>query len=153
MCNRVVQDEASLLGRVPDCFKTQEMCDETVRSEPYMLGHVPDHFKTQEMCEKAFEKDPRSLKHVPDWFVMDQMICQVMKQISGRHCLLENIIKWHEGYKKREAQKAQIKGEIIWHPSRWWMFLKTRKKRQKKIVEVTDSCFNKLCGMLRLRIY
>ena len=43
-----------------------------------------------------------------------------MKQISGRHCLFEDIIKWHEGYKKREAQKAQIKEEIAWHPSRSW---------------------------------
>ena len=111
MCNRVVQNEASLLGRVPDRFKTQEMCDETVRREPYTLGHVPDHLKTQEMCEKAFEKDLRSLKHVPDWFVTDQIICQVMKQISGRHCM--RVIK-NERLKKHKLKKSG------WHPSRSW---------------------------------
>ena len=31
--------------------------------------------------------------------------------------------KWYDGYKKREAQKAQIKKELMrvaWHPSRYW---------------------------------
>ena len=31
--------------------------------------------------------------------------------------------KWYDGYKKRKAQKASIKEELMpitWHPSRWW---------------------------------
>ena len=34
-----------------------------------------------------------------------------------------NIFEWHEGYKKRKAQKASINKEllpIVWRPSRWW---------------------------------
>ena len=32
---------------------------------------------------------------------------------------------------------------IAWHPSRWWNWCMTKdeKKRDRKIVEVTDSCF------------
>ena len=33
------------------------------------------------------------------------------------------VIEWYDGYKKRKAQKAQIKKDLIpiaWHPSRWW---------------------------------
>ena len=31
-------------------------------------------------------------------------------------------IEWYDGYKKRKAQKAKIKEELLpipWHPSRW----------------------------------
>ena len=31
--------------------------------------------------------------------------------------------KWYDGYKKRKAQKAKIKEELLpitWHPSRYW---------------------------------
>ena len=113
MCNGLVEDQASLLGRVPDCLKTQKMCDKAMCQELYMLWHVPDHFKTHEMCEKAFEKNLRPLKYVPDWFVTDQKIYKVIKYITGRYCLFEDIIKWHEGYKKLQAQKAQIKEELL----------------------------------------
>ena len=100
MCNGVVKAGADFLGRVPDRLKTQIMCDEAVRRTLYTLGHVPDHFKTQEMCEKAFEKYLCSLKYVPDWLVTAQKICQVMKHISGRHCLFEDIIKWYDDCEK-----------------------------------------------------
>ena len=33
------------------------------------------------------------------------------------------VIEWYDGYKKRKAQKAQIKKDLIpiaSHPSRWW---------------------------------
>ena len=44
------------------------------------------------------------------------------------------------------AQKASIKEElapIAWPPSRWWDWCvpEDEKKRGRKIVEVTDSCF------------
>ena len=91
MCNGLGM--AGYLGHVSDLIKTKEMCNEAVRRVPDALGHVPDHFKTGKMCEKAFEKDLRLLKYVPDWLVTDQKKCQVMKHISGRHCLFEDIIK------------------------------------------------------------
>ena len=31
--------------------------------------------------------------------------------------------KWYDGYKKRKAQKASIKEDLMpiaWHPLRWW---------------------------------
>ena len=45
-------------------------------------------------------------------------------------------MEWYEGYKKRKAQKAKIKEELIpiaWHPSRWWDWCMSEdeKKRQK----------------------
>ena len=127
MCNGAVKDEVSYLVCVPDHLKTQEMCNEAVRREAYTLGYVPDHLKTEKMREKAVEKDPWSLEYVPDWFLTHQKILQVMKLIIGRRCMFphndDDLIKWYEGYKKRKAQKAQIKDELMpitWHPSRWW---------------------------------
>ena len=38
------------------------------------------------------------------------------------HCV-DKLIEWRNGYKKRKAQKAEIKEELMpiaWHPSRWW---------------------------------
>ena len=35
----------------------------------------------------------------------------------------EEFFEWCEGYKKRKAQKSQIKEELLpiaWHPSRYW---------------------------------
>ena len=35
----------------------------------------------------------------------------------------EKLIEWYDGYKKRKAQKASIKEELMpiaWHPSRYW---------------------------------
>ena len=35
----------------------------------------------------------------------------------------DNFFKWYDGYKKRKAQKASIKEELMpiaWHPSRYW---------------------------------
>ena len=35
----------------------------------------------------------------------------------------DNFFKWYDGYKKRKAQKASRKEELLsitWHPSRWW---------------------------------
>ena len=123
MCNETVKDDSSFLASVPDRLKSQEMCNEAVRRETFTLEDVPDHLKTEKMSEKAFQKDLRSLKYVPDWFVTDQKIWQALRFLIGRYCLLDDLIKWYEGYKKRKAQKASIKEELIpiaWHPSRWW---------------------------------
>ena len=65
------------------------------------------------MCDKAFENNPRSLNYVPDWFVTHQKILWVMKRITGRRCLFEDITEWYEGYQKRKAQKTSIKEELF----------------------------------------
>ena len=140
MRNEAVKDEASFLRSVSDRLKTQEMCNEAVRREPYTLRYVPDHFKRQKMCEKTVEKDPWSLKYVPGWFLTHQKILRVMKLIIGRRCMFphnyDRLIKWYDSYKKRKAQKAQIKEELMpiaWHPSRLW-YVRGQKKRDRKIV-------------------
>ena len=65
------------------------------------------------MCEKAVKDDPSSLQHVPDWFVTQQQLDVCFDDVE--------LIEWYEGYKKRKAQKAQIKKELMRvasHPSR-----------------------------------
>ena len=104
------------------------MCERTVENESYNLKFVPDHFKTQEMCEKAVRDDPSSLQYVPDWFVTRDMV--YMWYDDSEYCDdddddddEDNFFKWYDGYKKRKAQKASIKEELMpiaWHPSRWW---------------------------------
>ena len=47
-----------------------------------------------------------------------------------------NFFKWYDGYKKRKAQKAPIKEELLpiaWHLLRWWAWCisKDEKERQK----------------------
>ena len=44
---------------IPNRFKTQK-----VVCSPSMLGYIPDQYKTHEMCNKAVEKDPSSLELV-----------------------------------------------------------------------------------------
>ena len=59
--------------------------------------------------------------YVPDYFVTQQLL----RQFDGDD---DNFFRWHgfrwyKGYKKRKAQKASIKEELMpiaWHPSRWW---------------------------------
>ena len=71
-----------------------------------MLDNVSDHFKIQEMCEKAVELDHLSLIYAPDWFVTQQKIGP-----RDEYCNNE-IIKSHNGYQKRKAEKEQIKKRI-----------------------------------------
>ena len=63
------------------------------------------------------------------------LVCNVSKNIeghetkknTGRCCVFLNnndrLIKWHNDYQERKAQKAKIKEELLpiaWHQSRWW---------------------------------
>ena len=59
------------------------------------------------MCNKTFELDPWLLNYVSDWFVTQQQI-----EPWDEYCN-DDIIKWHNDYKKREAQKAQIEKELM----------------------------------------
>ena len=98
-------------------------CDEAVRMDPWLLKYVPDQYKTQEMCVKAVRDDPSSLGYVPDWFVTRERIC-MWYDVSDHYADDEdNSFKWYDGYKRRKAQKASIKEELMsiaWYPSRWW---------------------------------
>ena len=98
------------------CIKARD-----VDIEPWFLRVVPDCFKTREMCEKAVKKCLYLLKYVPDWFVTHQQIKKWHD--NDDYCNYDKLTEWYEGYKKRKAQKAQIKKELLpiaWHLSRYW---------------------------------
>ena len=140
ICIKVVRKKPWMLEAVPDYFKTREMCNDVVEKVPWALRYVPDCFKTQEMCAIMLLKKNHArwcmsltvLKHkkcvmmqwrkdfflrdVPDWFVT-----QLQLKIIQYDWYNNDLIEWDEGYKKRKAQKAKIKEELMpitWHPSR-----------------------------------
>ena len=44
------------------------------------------------------------------------------------------LIRWRNEYKKRNAQKAQIKKELLliaWHPSSWWDWCVSEDKKKE----------------------
>ena len=67
--------------------------------------------------------DPWQLYDVPDWFVVLEEMWYEDFDDDGDDDDDDDdeIIKWYDGYKKRKAQKAQIKEELLpnaWHPAR-----------------------------------
>ena len=112
MCEKAVEDEPDTLKFVPDDFKTQRMCERAVEDEPETLEFVPDHIKAQEMCDKAVEEDPCALEFVPDWFVTHQQV-KIWHYNDDYDDDDDEIIEWYNGYKKRKAQKAKIKEELL----------------------------------------
>ena len=131
MCIKAVKEDPWQLHYVPDQYKTQEMCNEAVCKEPYMLYYVPDQYKAQEICDAAVHRKLWLLEYVTDWFVTQQQL-----KLWDDHCDDGVIIKWHNGYQKRKAQKIQTEKEVMiiaWHhhDGGIGVFLKTRKKRQK----------------------
>ena len=100
-----------------------------VRPAAFFL--IPDHFKTQDMCIRAVEVDPWQLYHVADWYVVSQEMWYEDFDDD------EEIIEWHDGYKKQKAYKAKMKEGLLpfaWHPSRWWdwcVFEDEKKEREK----------------------
>ena len=123
------------LGYVPDHLKTQAMCEKAFENDSYTLKYVPDHLKTQEVCNKTLHERLWLLEYVPDWFVTQKQIDIWCDDDYWYHD--DEIIKWCNGYKKRKAQKAKIKEELMpisWHPDRaidwcmsedekgWWDF-------------------------------
>ena len=124
ICNEVVCREPWALKFVPENLQTQEMCKRVVEENPRLLKYVPDRFKTKEICDKTVSHDPSSLQYVPDYFVTQQQV----KLRNGR------LIKWYNGYQKRQVQKAQIKKELIpiaWHPSRYWGWCISEAKKRE----------------------
>ena len=90
---------------------------------------IPDHFKTKEMRIRAVEVDPWQLYNVSEWFV----VLQEMQYEDFDDD--DEFITRCNAYKKRKAQKPQIKEELMhiaWHPDhmmnwcmsedekRWW---------------------------------
>ena len=64
-----------------------------------------------------------SLQFVPDWFVTREGVAMWYDDSECCDDDEDNFFKWYNGYKKRKAQKASIKEELVpiaWHPSRWW---------------------------------
>ena len=116
MCDEAMRNNPAVFFLVPDCFKTQKMCNEALEVNPWSLRDVPDNLKKQEMCIKAVEDEPFPLQYVPDWFVTQE---QIDIWYDG-NCYYDDdkLIEWYKGYKKRKAQKAKIKEEllpIVWH--------------------------------------
>ena len=128
MCNN-----PAVFFLVPDIFKTQEMCNEAFKKDPWSPYDIPDHFKTQGMCNKVVRIDPYFLRSVPDWFVSQGQL-KLWHDSNDWHDD-DELIEWYENYKKRKAQKAKIKEELLpiaWHldhvmdwcmsedGKRWW---------------------------------
>ena len=47
----------------------------------------------------------------------------------------DKFFEWYDGYKKRKAQKAKIKEELLpiaWHPSRYWDWCMSEDEKKKK---------------------
>ena len=74
---------------------------------------------TQEMCDKAVEEDSGLLEYVPDWLVSQQRIW--LWGDDDYYYDKDKFFEWYDGYKKRKAQKASIKEELLpiaWNPDR-----------------------------------
>ena len=73
------------------------------------------------MCDKAVEEDLYLLEYVPDWFVRQEQIDLWLDDYYDDDYYDYGMIEWYDGYKKRKAQKAKIKEELMpiaWHPDR-----------------------------------
>ena len=148
MCIKSAEDEPETLEYILDHLKTEEMRKEAVRREPYALPYVPNHFKTQKMCDKAVKYDSSSLQFVPDWFVRTEWVYMWYNDYyddDGGHWEDDDedkFFEWYDGYKKRKAQKASIKEELLsipWHPSRYWdRFMSENEKQEVEICG--DEC-------------
>ena len=130
MCDKAVGLNPWQLEYVPNHFKIQERCNTADDDCPWKLSDVPDHLKTREMCSESVRMYPYLLEHFLDWFIT--------QQVGPWHN--DELIKWYEGYKKRKAQKAKIKEELLsiaWYPSRWRDWCMPEDEKKSKIVEVT----------------
>ena len=93
-------------------------------------------------------RDLSYLQFVPDWFVTREHTALWHDCLASEYCNNDedDFFKWYEGYKKKKAQKASIKEELMsiaWHPSRYWDWWSSEdeKKRERKIVEVSIGFF------------
>ena len=85
------------------------------------------------------------MRDVPDWFVTQQQL-KILQYDSNNNDLIECF----DGYKKRKAQKASIKEELMpitWHPSRWWDWCVP--EDEKKVKEIF---FDHLIYVLNIKL-
>ena len=119
-----------------DHVNTQGMCDKEVDVEPSFLELVPDRLKTKGMCNKAVRSKPYTLRYVLDWIVIQHLL-KIWHDDDE-----DKFFEWYDGYKKRKAQKASIKEELLpipWHPSRYWDWFMSENEKQE--VEICgDKC-------------
>ena len=95
------------------------------------------------MCDKAVKKDSSSLQFVPDWFVKREgvdMWHDDYDDDDGNHWddddNEDKFSEWYDAYKKRKAQKALIKKELIpiaWHRVMDWCMSEDEKKETEKL--------------------
>ena len=138
MCQKAVKDEPVTLEYVQDHLKTEEICKEDVRREPNTPRYVPDNLKTQGMCDQAVKDESFSLQFVPDRFITREWVDMWYDDYyddDGGHwddADEDKFFEWYDGYKKRKAQKASIKQELLpiaWHPSRYWDWCMSEDKK------------------------
>ena len=95
------------------------MCIKAVEVDPWQLKDVPDHLKTQEICDNAVKDYLFSLRLVPNWLVTQQ---QIDTRYDYNYVYNDSeMVRWYDWYKKRKAQKAKIKEELLpiaWHSNR-----------------------------------
>ena len=117
--NEIMRINLAVLYLVPDHFKIQEMCIKALKVGTWrVLEDVPDCFKTHEMCDKTVGKCPFSLLYAPGWFVTQQQI-KIWRDDDEYCDDNDEFIEWYNGYKKRKAQKASMKDELMpiaWYP-------------------------------------
>ena len=86
------------------------------------------------------------MQFVPDWLVTREGVDMRYDRYyddDGGYWFTEGddddtFFEWYEGYRKRKAQKAKIKEELVptaWHPSRWWNWCvpEDEKKKTEKL--------------------
>ena len=86
------------------------------------------------MCDDVVKNDPSSLQFVSDWIVTKQQIDAWFD--DGYWYDDDEMIEWYDSYKKRKAQKAKVKEELLpiaWHPDRVmdWCMSEDEKRRLK----------------------
>ena len=81
------------------------------------------------MCDQAVKYHSSSLQFVPDWFVTREWVDMWYDDYyddDGGHWDDDDedkLFESYDDYKKRKAQKASIKEELLpiaWHISRYW---------------------------------
>ena len=155
MCNETEAQFSEALRYVPDHLKTQGMCSQAVRNNPAVFVLVPGYLKTEEACNKALEVDPWSLYHVPNRLTMQGICLKALKDDPSSLMFVldwfvargpldvwyddeywyhhDEMIEWHEGYKKQKAQKTSVKEEfmlIAWDPSRYWNWCMSKDEKR-----------------------
>ena len=56
-------------------------------------------------------EDPYSLQYVPNWFAIQEQV--KMWYDDDAHCNGDETTEWYNAYKKRKAQKVEIKEELM----------------------------------------